>query len=88
MNAPPLAIPMEKKDCPSAAINVSLVMTLKSTFKYHFNPSIAPGRVRDLMASIISMINRVGIIILQAFSIPFSRPREDIRPIMIRHATV
>ena len=79
---------MEKKHWPRAAMKVPLVIFEKSTLRYHFRPCIAPGKVKDLMASMISIIKRVGIINLQAFSIPFSRPLADISPIIIRQAMV
>ena len=60
----------------------------KSTFKYHLSHSIAPGSVNDLIANIINIINNVGIIILHAFSIPFSSPFAEISPIIIAHASV
>ena len=82
-NAPPLAIPTEKKHCPSAASIDSALIFEKSTFMYHLTPSIAFGRVIDLTTTAISIMNNAGIINLQAFSNPSFKFLAEMTPIMI-----
>ena len=59
-------------------VESKLENTEKSGLNMKANPADAPGRVTDLMITMVNMINRAGIIILENFSIPFSTPSTTI----------
>src|SRR3989339_814899 len=75
----------EKKACPRAASIVSPVIFEKSGYKRNLTPSLAPSRVRDLIASNKTRINSIGISILEYFSIPFFTPATTIRADSVRN---
>ena len=71
----------EKKACPMAASKTDPSILEKSGLNIKVKPFMAPSKVSERMAKAIKPKNKIGIIILDAFSKPFCTPPAKNNPV-------
>lgn len=78
----------EKKACPIALITVREVSWEKSGWKRKVRPSLAPGISSEFTANAAIIRKRMGMRILESFSMPFCTPRPMMAKLIARKIRV
>ena len=84
----PMPMLDEKKACPRASNTVVPVTLEKSGLNRNFRPSLAPDRVTERTAMIMTTTKSRGISILEYFSMPFFMPVIRIPAVRTRNSIV